>query len=105
MGDIFKTEPSSLAKVERGLKRLENEVYQEATEVLYTAVTHAFDLELTEDGAELPAAWLEEVELARNEAEAEKIRQNLAKRKRIALSALQSPKNAPVAFMLAKSVF
>ena len=105
MSDIVKAAPSALLKAERGLKKLENEVYQEATELLYTAMTHSFDLQPTEEGCDTPPEWLDELDMARTHEERARVMRNLDKRKRIAMCALQSPKDAPVAFALAKAVF
>lgn len=97
MSDIFKKGPSSLEKIERGLKKLENELFDESLKVVNSAITHTFDLD-PENPNEVPAAWLQEIEDGTETVE------SLGKRKRIALAAWQSPKNAPVALQIAAKV-
>ena len=96
MSDIFKQKPSSLEVIERGLKKMENQLYQESHKVVFSAVTHTFDLDPTDP--EMPAAWLQELEDGTVTVE------ELAKRKRIAQYALMSPKEAPVALQIAAKV-
>jgi hypothetical protein len=97
MSDIFKKGPSSLEKIERGLKKLENELFDESLKVVNSAITHTFDLDPAMP-EETPAAWLQELEDGTETVE------SLGKRKRIALAAWQSPKNAPVALQIAAKV-
>lgn len=96
-GDIFKKGETSLQQIDRQLKRLENELFQECTAVVHASIAHTFELD-PENPNDTPAEWLMEVE--RGEATLE----DIAKRKRIALAAWQSPKNAPVALQIAAKV-
>ena len=96
MGDIFQAKPSSLEISEKGLKRLENQIYEECNAVILSVVKDTFEID--PEDKELPAAWLADVEagvLTLEEAQ---------KRKRIAQYALMSPKNAPVALQIAAKV-
>lgn len=96
MSDIFPTKPSSLEVAERGLKKLENQIYEECNSVILSVVKDTFDIDPQDP--ELPAAWLEEIEagtLTKEEA---------AKRKRIAQYALMPPKEAPVALQIAAKI-
>jgi hypothetical protein len=96
MSDIFPTKPSSLEVAEKGLKKLENQIYEECNSVILSVVKDTFDIDPADP--ELPAAWLEEIEagtLTKEEA---------AKRKRIAQYALMPPKEAPVALQIAAKV-
>jgi hypothetical protein len=98
MSDIFQVKPSQLEKTERELKKMENEIYAESHALVYSTVAHTFDLDPAQPADTIPAAW--EAELARGEVTVEE----LAKRKRIAQAAWQSPKNAPVALQIAAKV-
>jgi hypothetical protein len=100
---IFKRKPSELVRVERGLKALENEVYQEATEILYAGIKHAFDWDY--ESKEMPAEWLEELDNCESDDERMKKTAELGRRKRIAQAAMMSSKEAPIAFKLAQGVF
>jgi hypothetical protein len=104
MSDIFQAKPSILERTERELKKMENELFREASQVVYSAVTHAFDIEVTEAGVEVPAEWLEELQGCETEEEKTAKLRELDRRKRIATYALQSPKNAPVALQIAAKV-
>lgn len=97
MSDIFKKAPSQLEKIERGLKKVENELLMECSQVVFSAVAHTFEID-PENPTETPAKWLEELE------NGEVTEQELAKRQRIALAAWQSPKEAPVALQIAAKV-
>ena len=102
MSEIFPTKPSTLERTERELKRMENELFREASEVVYSAVTHTFDIDPASD--ELPAEWMEELQSCETKEEHEVKLRELNRRKRIATYALQSPKNAPVALQIAAKV-
>jgi hypothetical protein len=102
VSNIFPTKPSHLERVERELKKMENDLLRESTAVVYSAVTHTFDLDPT--SPEMPAAWMEELEDCSTEQEAQAKRVELDKRKRIAQYALMSPKEAPVALQIAAKV-
>lgn len=94
--DIFQAKPSSLEVSERGLKKLENQIYEECNAVILSVVKDTFDIDPSSE--ELPAEWLQAIEdgsLTLEEA---------SKRKRIAQYALMSPKNAPVALQIAAKV-
>jgi hypothetical protein len=100
--NIFNKGPSSLERTERELKKMENELYKESHDVVFSAVAHTFDID-PEDG-ELPAEWLAELEHCTDEEErASKLRE-LNRRKRIATYALLPPKEAPVALQIAAKV-
>jgi hypothetical protein len=97
MSDIFKKGPSSLEKIERGLKKVENDLFKESLAVVHSSISHTFDLD-PENPNDLPAEWLEELEKGLvTEME-------LGKRKRIAQAAMLSPKEAPVALQIAAKV-
>lgn len=98
MSDIFQAKPSQLERTERELKKMENELYTESHSLVYSTVAHTFDLDPSQPPETMPAAW--EEELANGEVTVEQ----LAKRKRIAQAAWQSPKNAPVALQIAAKV-
>lgn len=98
MSDIFQAKPSQLERTERELKKMENELYTESHNLVYSTVAHTFDLDPAQPADTMPAAW--EAELAAGEVTVEQ----LAKRKRIAQAAWQSPKNAPVALQIAAKV-
>jgi hypothetical protein len=100
--DIFKPKQSELVRVERGLKALENELYTESAEILYSGVKYAFDLDF--ESKEMPAAWLEELDACPKEAQPAKI-EELGRRRRIAQAAMMSNKDAPIAFRLAQQTF
>jgi hypothetical protein len=102
MTDIFQQKPSQLERVERELKKMENELYKEASSVVFSAVAHTFDLEPGQQ--DIPAAWLEEVQDCETVAEKDAKLLELAKRKRIAQFALLPPKEAPVALQIAAKV-
>lgn len=96
MSDIFPTKPSSLEVAERGLKKLENQIYEECNSVILSVVKDTFEIDPSDK--ELPAAWLLEIErgsLTLEEAQ---------KRQRIARYALMPPKEAPVALQIAAKV-
>ncbi len=97
MSDIFKKGPSSLEKIERGLKKVENDLFKESLAVVHSSISHTFDLD-PENPNDLPAEWLQELE--------DKLvtEQELMKRKRIAQAAMLSPKEAPVALQIAAKV-
>lgn len=97
MSDIFKKGPSSLEKIERGLKKLENELFDESLKVVHSSISHTFDLDPASP-EDTPAEWLQEVKDGKETLE------SIGKRKRIALAAWQSPKNAPVALQIAAKV-
>lgn len=97
MSDIFKKGPSSLEKIERGLKQLENELFDESLKVVHSSISHTFDLDPA-NPEDTPAEWLQEIEDGKETLE------SIGKRKRIALAAWQSPKNAPVALQIAAKV-
>jgi hypothetical protein len=101
MDELFQPKPSVLERTERELKKMENELFREASDVVYSAVTHAFDIDVTEAGVEIPAEWLEELQDCVTEEEKTAKLRELDRRKRIATYALQSPKNAPVALQIA----
>lgn len=96
MSDIFQQKPSKLEVIERGLKKIENQLYNECTEVVFGAVKYTFEIDPSDP--ELPAAWLEELEAGTVTME------ELQKRKRIAQYALMPPKEAPVALQMAAKV-
>ncbi len=93
---------SSAELAERELKKIENELYKEASEVVLSAVKHTFDI--NPESLELPVEWMEELQACETEEEAAKKREELARRRRIAEYSLQSPKNAPVALQIAAKV-
>ncbi len=97
MSDIFKKGPSSLEVIERGLKKVENDLFKESLAVVHSSISHTFDLD-PENPNDLPAEWLQELE--------DKLvtEQELMKRKRIAQAAMLSPKEAPVALQIAAKV-
>ena len=97
MTDIFKPKVSELEKIERGLKKLENELLTECSQVVFSAVAHTFEID-PENPKETPAKWLQELE------DGTVTEEELAKRQRIALASCQSPKNAPVALQIAAKV-
>ena len=97
MSDIFKSKPSHLETIERGLKKIENDLFSESLKIVHSSISHTFDLD-PEHPEEFPAAWLEE------EERGEVTMDELAKRKRVALASWQSPKNAPVALQIAAKV-
>ena len=96
MSDIFPTKPSSLEVSERGLKKLENQIYEECNSVILSVVKDTFDLDPT--SPELPAEWLQEIE------DGSLTLEQAQKRKRIAQYALMPPKEAPVALQIAAKV-
>lgn len=106
MSDGLVPKTSQLERVERELKRMENDLMRESTAVVYSAVAHTFDLDTSSPEAMklMPAAWLEEVEECATEEEANAKRVELDKRKRIAQYALLPPKEAPVALQIAAKV-
>lgn len=94
--DIFPSKPSSLEVSERGLKKLENQIYEECNAVILSVVKDTFEIDPSDK--ELPVAWLQEIEdgsLTKEEA---------LKRMRIARYALMPPKEAPVALQIAAKV-
>ena len=97
MSDIFKPKMSELEKIERGLKRVENELMVECTSVVFSAIAHTFDIDPAHP-EEMPSKWLKELD------EGTVSEEELAKRQRIALAAWQSPKTAPVALQMAAKV-
>ncbi len=102
MSDIFKQGPSQLERVERELKKMENELYRESHEVVFSTVAHTFDIDPSDP--ELPAEWMAELEECLDEeSKASKLRE-LNRRKRIATYALLPPKEAPVALQIAAKV-
>jgi hypothetical protein len=102
MSDIFQAKPSLLERTERELKKVENELFKESVEVVYSVVKHTFDID--PESKELPAEWMEELQDCESPKEAEVKLRELNRRKRIATYALQSPKNAPVALQIAAKV-
>jgi len=96
MSDIFPTKPSSLEVSERGLKKLENQIYEECNSIILSVVKDTFDLDPT--SPELPAEWLQEIE------DGSLTLEQAQKRKRIAQYALMPPKEAPVALQIAAKV-
>lgn len=102
MSDIFQPKPSSLERTERELKKMENELYTESHNVVYSAVAHTFDIDPTVN--EIPLEWMEELEGIEDEAQRAKKLRELDKRKRIATYALMPPKDAPVALQIAAKV-
>lgn len=101
MKDIFKPQESSLAKSERELKKIENEIFSECSKVVHSIVTDAFDIDPS--SPEMPAEWLEELEQTPPEEHPAKLRE-FQKRKRIAQYALMPNKGAPVAITIAAKV-
>lgn len=99
--DIFKPGESSLAKSERELKKIENEIFSECSKVVHSIVTDSFDID--PESPEMPAEWLEELGATPPEGHPAKLRE-LQRRKRIAQYALMSNKNAPVAITIAAKV-
>lgn len=99
--DIFKPGESSLARGERELKKIENEIFSECSKVVHSIVTDAFDID--PESPEMPAEWLEELERTPEEEHAAKLRE-FQRRQRIAQYALMSNKNAPVAITIAAKV-
>ena len=100
--NIFKRGPSQLQRAERELKKLESELHQECRKVVFSAVTHAFDVDPADP--ELPAEWLAELgDCVDEEERASKLR-DLNRRRRIATYALLPPKEAPVALQIAAKV-
>jgi len=97
MSDIFKKGPSQLERIERGLKKIENDLFAESLKVVHSSISHTFDIDPAQP-TETPAAWLQELEDGLVTME------DLAKRQRIALASWQSPKNAPVALQIAAKV-
>jgi len=97
MSDIFKPKPSSLELIERGLKKVENDLFQESLKVVHSAISHTFDIDPSKP-EETPAEWLKEIE------DGSETLESIGKRQRIALAAWQSPKNAPVALQIAAKV-
>ena len=105
MTDIFKQGPSQLERVERELKKMENELYKESHDVVFSAVAHTFDIEIGKDGqVDTPAEWLQEIETCTSEEEKNEKLRELDRRKRIARYALLPPKEAPVALQIAAKV-
>ncbi len=102
MSDGLVPKPSQLERTERALKQMENELFEEASNVVYSVVAHTFDIDPADP--ELPAAWLEELQECQSEEESVLKRAELAKRKRIAQYALMPPKEAPVALQIAAKV-
>lgn len=96
MTDIFKPKQSSLEKIEKGLKKIENDLYAESLKTVHSSISHTFDIDPAT--GEVPAAWLQEIE------DGEATMEEIDKRKRIALASWQSPKNAPVALQIAAKV-
>lgn len=100
--NIFRKGPSELAKIEKGLKSIENELLEECEKVVYSAVTHTFDIEVGPDGTvDTPHEWTEELEECVDEEDRQKKLRELDRRKRIAKYALMPPKEAPVALQIA----
>lgn len=97
MSDIFKRGPSSLEKIEKGLKKIENDLFSESLKVVHSSISHTFDID-PENPKETPVAWLEEID------EGTETLESIAKRQRIALASWQSPKDAPVALQIAAKV-
>ncbi len=97
MSDIYKKGPSHLEQIERGLKKIENDLFTESLSVVHSSISHTFDLD-PEHPEDTPAAWMEEIENGTATEE------EVMKRKRIALASWQSPKNAPVALQIAAKV-
>jgi hypothetical protein len=103
MSDGLPLKPSKLEVIEKSLKKMESRLYEECTEVVQTAIRHTFELN-PEQPNDIPAEWLEELELCQSEEErTEKLRE-LDKRKRIAQYALMPNKSAPVVLQLAAKV-
>jgi hypothetical protein len=102
MSDIFQPKPSSLERTERELKKMENELYKESHDVVFSAVAHTFDLDPAVN--EIPLEWQEELEGCTTERERTAKLRELDKRKRIAQYALMPPKDAPVALQIAAKV-
>ncbi len=102
MSDIFPTKPSHLERVERELKKMENDLLRESTAVVYSAIAHTFEID--PQSPEMPAAWLQEVDDCLTDDERAAKLTELDKRKRIALYALMPPKEAPVALQIAAKV-
>ena len=98
MTDIFKPKESMLQKVERGLQKMENELFEESNKVVMSAVSHTFDIDPANPD-EIPAAWLDEM------ADDPSITiEQIRKRQRIAKAAWMPPKEAPVALQIAAKV-
>lgn len=97
MTEIVKKRPVSVAKIEDGLKKVENKLFQECQEVVHSAISHTFDLN-PETPNEFPNSWLDE------EARGEVTMEELRKRMRIAKAAWMPPKEAPVALQMAAKV-
>lgn len=97
MSDGLVPKPSQLERTERALKQMENELFEEASNVVYSVVAHTFELD-PENPKEVPAAWLQEIE------DGDLTLEEMGKRQRIALASWQSPKNAPVALQIAAKV-
>lgn len=102
MSDIFKQGPSQLERTERELKKMENELYKESHEVVFSAVAHTFDIDPADP--ELPAEWMAELQECESQEEVEQKKRELQRRKRIAQYALLPPKEAPVALQIAAKV-
>ncbi len=102
MTDGLVPKPSHLERVEREMKKMENEIYQETNNVMLAVSKYTFDIEPGDP--ELPAAWLEELQDCENEEEAALKLVELNKRKRIAQYALMPPKEAPVALQIAAKI-
>lgn len=107
MSDILPSKPSSLERVERELKRVENELEKECGSIMLSVSKHTFDIEPggPDSPTQIPVAWLEEVEECVTEQEAQAKRVELDKRMRIAKYALLPPKEAPVALQIAAKVW
>jgi hypothetical protein len=102
MSDIFPSKPSHLERVERELKKMENDLLRESTAVVYSAIAHTFEIDPT--SPEMPAAWLQEADDCVTEEEKAAKLLELDKRKRIATYSLLPPKEAPVALQIAAKV-
>ena len=102
MSEIFPTKPSHLERVERELKKMENDLLRESTAVVYSSIAHTFEIDPS--SPEMPAAWLQEVDDCETEEEKAAKILELDKRKRIATYSLLPPKEAPVALQIAAKV-
>jgi hypothetical protein len=102
MSDIFKKGTSSLEKIERGLKKIESELWEESSALMLATITDTFDVEPGQQG--IPAEWTAELMSAPEGEEREAKQRELKRRARIAAYALLPPKEAPVALQIAAKV-
>lgn len=102
MSDIFKPKESSLARSEKELKKIEQEIFSECSKVVHSIVTDAFDIDPNMPD-QMPVEWQEELEGVPPEEHPVKLRE-FERRQRIAKYALMSNKNAPVAITIAAKV-